>query len=409
MRSRLLVLVCIASVSSAAESVDLNGGLSWNGWTPLGASQDPGVFFKGPRDAEFELYYTSFWLNSSVVQSGNRCSTAVDFSAGSFQDGDAIVGIGVRWSNTQSGSKGNAFVSIDRNGTGAFANSTALLDAGLDHGSILSWGSGAVSFAAVGGQSDGCFFSWDMIDSTGAVVSPAGMQFQNEARDFWGQSFPAGTYSILVAFHQALPFRGLGVAEQDGGLRSFQWFVNTSAFERANAPNMAPYQAFQPGWAFALTLKRSSSLEWSTVVGRQLSWLGVAFDAGGRVDSGVVDSGVVDSGVVDSGVVDSGVVDSRVVDGGVVDGGVVDGGGVDFALGCGPSRTNLVGCTHDCPTPACEPEPEVPSDAAQTSTLVFESTSCGCQGAPGTIGVIVGLVSLHGRRRRTHQGRQRQK
>jgi RHS repeat-associated protein len=96
--------------------VDINGGLSWNGWTSRGFSNQLGVYGSGGTSEVYEVYTTSFAFNKSSntitgnpVQAVEPAATGfssgrlaytpfgkVAVSAGAFADGNTILGVGVR-------------------------------------------------------------------------------------------------------------------------------------------------------------------------------------------------------------------------------------------------------------------------------------------------------------------------
>jgi hypothetical protein len=118
-------------------NIDINGGYSWGGWSSRGLSNQLGVYSGGPTNRIYELYTTRFAFNSAVhtvdsraiqttdpsVPKGfakgtffvngatgytnyNRGSTTLNnttsrpvTTGGAFDNGNTIVGIGVRVTN----------------------------------------------------------------------------------------------------------------------------------------------------------------------------------------------------------------------------------------------------------------------------------------------------------------------
>jgi len=96
--------------------VDINGGLSWNGWTSRGFSNQLGVYGSGGTTEVYEIYTTSFAFNKSSntitgspVQAVSPAPSGFDsgrlaptpsgsfaISNGAFADGNTILGVGVR-------------------------------------------------------------------------------------------------------------------------------------------------------------------------------------------------------------------------------------------------------------------------------------------------------------------------
>ena len=91
--------------AASAQTVDLNGGSSWNGWSSVGNSQTSGIWVLGSTSRTYNIYSTSFVLNASQTASGTGNNTASLFS-NSWQAGDRIVGMGIQYTGS---SRGNQF------------------------------------------------------------------------------------------------------------------------------------------------------------------------------------------------------------------------------------------------------------------------------------------------------------
>jgi hypothetical protein len=92
-----LALAAIAGSASAV--VDINGGLSWNGWQLNGTSNTLGIYGGGSTDNVFEVYTTLFTFNGNSVTgnpTGSANLLAGAYSAGSFANGNRILGVGIR-------------------------------------------------------------------------------------------------------------------------------------------------------------------------------------------------------------------------------------------------------------------------------------------------------------------------
>ena len=96
--------------------VDINGGLSWNGWQSRGFSNQLGVYGSGGTSEVYEVYTTTFAFNKASntitgnpvqavapaptgFSSGRLAPTPfgqVAVSAGAFANGNTILGVGVR-------------------------------------------------------------------------------------------------------------------------------------------------------------------------------------------------------------------------------------------------------------------------------------------------------------------------
>jgi hypothetical protein len=289
------------------------------------------------------------------MPSANRGNPPIDFSMGSFQLGDQIMGIGIQWVGGSQVGSSTSFLSIDRNGTGPFTPS--MFPPGpSDY--LFSSGSGAVRFNTVSyGRNKNCVFQFRMSSPDGGIVFPAGSGdfYNSRGLNFWGQTFITDT-----EFYQGLPFRSLADAIPDGvvnagNLLSSQWFLNATAFDRAGTMYSTPEQSVRSGWSFALGVYGSGQSQLTYVIGRQLPWFGVAFDAG------VSDAGVSDAGVSDAGVSDAG--------------------------------------TPECDDAACAHIAVGPGGTNDGRTLVFESTSLGCQEAPGAVSLALGICLFRRRGR----------
>ena len=95
-----LPLVAAFTLSgAAAASIDINGGLSWNGWQLNGTSNQLGIYGGGSTDNVFEVYTTLFTFDGNSV-TGNPAGSANllpgAFSTGAFANGNRILGVGIR-------------------------------------------------------------------------------------------------------------------------------------------------------------------------------------------------------------------------------------------------------------------------------------------------------------------------
>ncbi len=87
--------------------ISIDGGLSWNGWTSKGNSNQLGVYGSGTTTDVYEVFTTVFAFNNNAVSGlpaptgGGPTGGATgfgtgSFSAGAFANGNQIAGIGVR-------------------------------------------------------------------------------------------------------------------------------------------------------------------------------------------------------------------------------------------------------------------------------------------------------------------------
>ena len=87
--------------------ISIDGGLSWNGWSSNGNSNQLGVYGSGTTTDVYEVFTTVFTFNNNSVSGspapigGGPTGGATgfgtgSFSAGAFANGNQIVGVGVR-------------------------------------------------------------------------------------------------------------------------------------------------------------------------------------------------------------------------------------------------------------------------------------------------------------------------
>jgi hypothetical protein len=240
--------------------VAVNGGSTWDGWSYHGNSKDPGVYAAGSRNADFDVYYTSFRLPAGAAATGANLGNAhADLSTGSFQAGDLIVGVGLKFKNGQRGTTGTWTAKFDRNNTDTWAASTSVAPAagnGVVSGSN-NGGTGYVQFQSVQSATNdnGAVNQWIMRSPSAPTATtnyaPTGSTsgFQTTGNfPFWGQTFASS-----VDFIRGLPVRTYGVSD-GSGVVSYQWLVNSSAFDRAGVSYSAPFQSWANSWSFDLNV-----------------------------------------------------------------------------------------------------------------------------------------------------------
>ena len=97
---RIVSLAASLAVAGAASaSIDINGGLSWNGWQLNGTSNTLGIYGGGSTDNVYEVYTTLFTFNGNSVTgspAGSANLLAGAYSTGSFANGNRILGVGIR-------------------------------------------------------------------------------------------------------------------------------------------------------------------------------------------------------------------------------------------------------------------------------------------------------------------------
>jgi hypothetical protein len=105
----LVSFVAAASAAFASTGLDINGGLSWNGWSYRGNSLEAGVWAAASGTRSYEVYSTVFTFNNHAV-TGSPVQVqypgtpggfaAGPYSPGSFANGNRILGIGFKMNGT---------------------------------------------------------------------------------------------------------------------------------------------------------------------------------------------------------------------------------------------------------------------------------------------------------------------
>jgi hypothetical protein len=99
-RSPFFTAVLAASMLAASEavaSIEVNGGLSWNGWTSRGTSTTLGVYGKGSTANVYEIYTTYFNYGGETVTGSPAGSLSLaPGGTGAFAAGNRILGVGIR-------------------------------------------------------------------------------------------------------------------------------------------------------------------------------------------------------------------------------------------------------------------------------------------------------------------------
>jgi len=219
-----------ASASALASTVDINGGSSWGGWQFISDSQTSGVWVQGSTSRTFDIYRTQFTLSASQTVGGSRIANGAagdgagytgDDSAslfsGSWQAGDRIVGVGIRY-------------------TGSTRGTTAYLHVDAYGDNIIP----ATAFGAADGQ-----FSHDVGDTSSYITSMSWNpeRFRTKQYSIWSgfsqngspeegnYAFPYGQSATL-----AMPARSFAILDAGSTSlsTSMQMFINLDAILRSN-------------------------------------------------------------------------------------------------------------------------------------------------------------------------------
>ncbi len=170
------VLVALAAIFALASPVkagfiDINGGTSWTGWEYRGKSTDLGIWARGSTTNVYEIYTTQFAFNNNVVTgspSGSVGFSPGPLSPGAFQNGNRILGVGIRrisGANSVGGTSGAGIVRFDLGndsysaassvgGTDGRASSTSFASKGDFNTQFYGTGSSPTSFLVFAGPGD---------------------------------------------------------------------------------------------------------------------------------------------------------------------------------------------------------------------------------------------------------------
>lgn len=264
--------------SPSPETIDINGGYSWNGWTSRGFSNQSGVWASGSTTAVYEIYTTVFTfkkckhrpderaIQSSSTQiprdfeKGKLASGCRGFthynqgsdtlanstgrpveSGGAFDDGNTILGIGVRVvDNAQFEAFDTTTVDLDARRENRWGG-WRFFEVGLNNNGQTSY----MPATTVGGA-DGRS-SWENDAKPGDFI----FSFSSGAFRFTSQEVTIRTgipasqrLYIPGGFHGPdgggvsydFPFRAFG-ADVDGQVHAYQMFVDITAMQKLYGPD----------------------------------------------------------------------------------------------------------------------------------------------------------------------------
>jgi hypothetical protein len=138
--SRRFILTTVVALSLFAagslhgQAIDINGGLSWGGWTFYGNSRAAGIWAADSTTRDFDIYTTVFYFdnnqitgNPTQVKAGSAPEgfAAGPNSPGAFANSDVILGIGLKMKDLNAGAIGQTFVNFGIGG-GNYQAATAL-------------------------------------------------------------------------------------------------------------------------------------------------------------------------------------------------------------------------------------------------------------------------------------------
>jgi hypothetical protein len=228
-----LLVAAVAALPSVASAqvIDINGGTSWAGWNLAGNSQTSGIWVAGSTNRTYNIYRSEFVLSAGQTVGGTRLAdgaagngtgytgdTAASLFSASWQAGDRIIGMGIKYSGSSRGS--SFWFHTDTGGNNIQA---------------------ASSFGAGDGVS-----SFDAGDTASYIVNTsnvAGSRGRVHQYSIWNGFSPNGSpengnyinpYGLTPSF--AAPTRSFMVLDSGSAIlsTSIQWFINIDAVLRSN-------------------------------------------------------------------------------------------------------------------------------------------------------------------------------
>jgi hypothetical protein len=211
---------------ASAQIIDINGGNSWAGWNSVGNSQTSGIWVLGNTNRTFDIYSSSFVLGSSQSVGGTRLPDGItgngtsysgDTSASLFSDswqaGDRIMGIGIRYTGN---TRGNTFFfHTDKGGNNILPASSF----GAGDGT-LSFDAGDTSSYVLTNYTDSSRARVRQYSIFNGFSSNGGTNFTSP----YGQS-PTGL----------MPVRSFAVLDSGStSVKSIQFLINADAVLRSN-------------------------------------------------------------------------------------------------------------------------------------------------------------------------------
>ena len=112
---------CVTSRTASAAAIDINGGITWGGWSLRGNSRDVGIWVQGSTTRNYDLYTTVFSFdNNAITGSPTQVKTAGapggftagSFSPGSFANGNMILGIGLKMNDANASAIGTTYLNF---------------------------------------------------------------------------------------------------------------------------------------------------------------------------------------------------------------------------------------------------------------------------------------------------------
>jgi hypothetical protein len=224
--AKILVSGTFGVSIASAQIIDINGGNSWAGWSSVGNSQTTGIWVLGNTNRTFDIYSSSFVLGSSQSVGGTRLpdgftgngtSYSGDTSASLFNDswqaGDRIMGIGIRYTGTTRGS--TFFFHTDKGGNNILPASS------------FGAGDGTISF--------------DVGDTSSYVLTNYNDSSRARVRQYsiFNGFSSNGSNNFISPYGQSptglMPVRSFAVLDSGStSVKSIQFLINADAVLRSN-------------------------------------------------------------------------------------------------------------------------------------------------------------------------------
>ena len=251
LKSNPAILVCGvdgagAFAATTSGITQITGDPAADGWFKVGLSSQLGVYGKQKSNTAFEVYTTSFYLTQSIIDatSGyNKGNTKASLTLGSFQLGDRLIGVGIKWIDGQQGKNQGMFPKIDTDGKGFFRPSTStatadgMVSGSSNCGTSTGLRNGKISSAVANPSNTNRAFSSFQVSCF--PTKPFGADFLNtDGGD------PNG-----APFHTLLPMRAFGMTDASSQPQSFEMIFNDDALRRNSSLGVVN---FENGWKFVL-------------------------------------------------------------------------------------------------------------------------------------------------------------
>lgn len=204
-----------------AGAVTLTGNPLADGWQLQGNSQGA-INAGGSTVNNYDVYTTAFTLDLSgdSVTTSDLGNTHASLGLGSFQDGDQIIGVGVKWNEGQE-SGYNFFLKLDPDQNSFAPGQTSFSSYSTD---------GDIQISGVDYTTNRVFDNYRVNNGGNTGYYPYGQNFLNTD----GGNPDAGP------FHTNLPARGFGLAGANGWT-SYEFLVNISAIQRSTEIDGGPF------------------------------------------------------------------------------------------------------------------------------------------------------------------------